>query len=594
MAAQTARCRRPSLSMEDLVEIMKEKKFEGNQADEANLVLSYALDNVAEDTFSGKPRKTTLIHAAVLAGCDAPNFCKILSLSPPSHLTRGDASGNTPLHLAAREGESNNMTYIIMRMNELSHTTDSAQTAEKIEAAFARRNKAGRTPLFEAVESRHFGCVSIAMQHISNDSLWKMKDKTGKLVIERLDNAEGGQAAALCQRLLLRLNNIDHFFDGDGVSLLHRVLHRWSIQGMYHFVETLVRYRPDVVRRVVQEEDDVSRNGICKDIFGIIFEKNPANARTLPVELAHMIFNSAFVHEEMKDVVTRPRGTSGKTIFHLAAERGVGHFVGIARQAIFVGMTAEECIGISSLSGTTPLHIVCKGHAYDFESKFAGVASLCGGADNNWSRFTAPVVTRLLLKRDLKENFPFEYAQSARVLEVLYPYLEAENVMRCAGEAILATAVRTHCFDVFEKVVAKMHNGKIGDDDTLLALAAEKRDIVLAIRPRRLLDHLIDKTHPLRIRGATISRLLSLTEELVSARSSDGRIHESDASLIASILEKVRLWSVWKRWRAVKMWVKKRQVVFYWNEAALRERYGPGREEFLESVSVLFRAGDIE
>ena len=579
--------------MEDLVQIMNDKKFEGAQADEANLVLSYALDNVTEDTFSGRPRKTTLIHAAISAVCDAPNFCKIISLSPPSHLTRGDASGNTPLHLAAREGNTHFLTYIVLGISDSSYTTDSARRAEKIEAAFAKRNKAGRTPLFEAVESRHFGCVSIAMQHISNDSLWTLKDKTGKLVIERLDNAEGAQAAALCQRLLLRLNNIDHFFDGDGVSLLHRVLHRWSIPSLYHFVETLVRSRPDVVRRVVQEADGVSRNGICKDIFAIIFEKSNANARTLPVELAHIIFNNAFVHDEMKDVFTRPRGTSGKTIFHLAAERGVGHFVGLARHAIVVGMKAEECIGIASLSGTTPLHIVCKGHAYDFESKFAGVASLCGGADNNWSRFTAPVVTRLLLKRDLKGKYPFEYAQSARVLEVLYPYLESENVMRCAGEAILATAVRTHCFDVFERVVSKRRNGKIGDDDTLLALAAEKRDIVLAIRPRRLLDHLLEKTHPLRIRGATISRLLSLTEELVSARSSDGRIHESDASLIASILEKVRLWKVWNRWRAVKMWVKKRQVVFYWNEVALRERYRPGREEFLESVSVLFRAGDI-
>lgn len=597
------------MSMDELIRIVKELRFEAAYADEANRVLSYALNTVTDDAFEPNPRTrtSTLIHAAVTAACDASNFCKILSISPPSHLTKGDAAGNTPLHLAARSENTNYMNFLILRIMSSSPTADVRLTAERLQTSFAKRNKAGRTPLFEAIDATRLGCALLSAQHVTNEALWTARDKTNRLIIERLDISQGGQHA-FCQRLLLRLNSVDHFFDAHGVSVLHRVLDgwsgssRWSTANIFDFVEMLVRIRPDVVRRVVQD-NSASRRGTCKDIFGAVFEKG--RSAVLPVELAHMLLGGDVAPDErrMRETFLLPRGTSGTTILHLASARGVGHFVGLARRAMLGGgLTAEECIGVASLSGATPMHILCKGHPYDFEAKFSSVVGLCGGAAE-----AVPIIKSVLLRRDLRGKFPFESAQSARVLEVLFRFLLDDDgavpvASRGALEALLATSVRTHCFDVFTKVVklantasaaaaagAPTRGGAAGfaGGDTLLALAAEKRDLIVAIRPRRLLDHLLEATHPLRIRGPTISRLLSLTEELVSARSAGGRIHESDASLIASILEKVRRWNVWKRWNAVRAHVTCRQIAFYWNEAAMREKYRPGQEEYLKSLKSL-------
>jgi len=533
---------------------------------EMDTLLGEAVQRADEATFFLKNRKGhSLLHACIKAPNVSPRIVSaVLDKSPVEVAWSSDRAGCTPLHLACKNANLFDIRLLLERLRLTSLT--------KLAACTAKRNKAGRVPLLELLECQHatFEALAAVVRATPGAVVWTACDKCGATSASKIERFHFNAYILI----LSSLQDENQFFKPSGVSFLHTVASEWRVASVVEFVLALANTRPSLLRRIIL--DDASVKGEGRDIFDVFI----SNER-LPHELVRQLLTCLAAHE-VPPALLQPRGVLRETLLHTAARRNMNAFLVVQRLACVNGVGVDISLSTTDAVGDTALHILVKGARYDVEARFSALArDVIATGEQPYD-----VLKKALFIPNLRGKMPFEYATS-KTLEVLWPYLSDEAALRRNKMRILRAAVATHNFDIFTKIVANDTTFDPIATDELLHLAASKEDVLLAVRPRRLMEYMLSAIDVVRIHKNTMSRLLSVASRLTGVLAPNA----ADAALVRTITGVHAKWRVWQRWRTTRIKIRAYFFLAWWEERAMRAKYAPptvqnglGGEEYQKSV----------
>lgn len=523
--------------------------------DDESILLS-AYNKAPNSVFTGKDKhKRTMLHRVIQAGCSPGIVQLTLERSPESYQSDHDKGGNTPFHYAAKRADINVINRMIATMTEhhILHST-------------RKRNKGGRTPLFEVIDSSKHNTLPIhnILQVTDTKTIWETKDKTGRLPIERIVN---GTVELYCS-FINRLTIPSVQFYNNNVSILQRIIRDQniiSISNVINLSAALIINRPVFLYQILTNSHSV--DGLCDDIFTQIIQKS--QYPSLAFKLLGFIGMS-----EIGRVMTMKRDIWEQTLFHIAAINFTD-LISCIRLIAPTGMSAKECLTLQSLKGT-PMHIVIQyGSTYDFETRVDLLSQECT------EQFIQPMHTirDSLLVKDCHGKYPFEYAKSAKIIEVLFPYL-ISSINNISTE-VIKTAVKVHSFYVFMETMKFTDEDPV-KNDSLLKTASLKQEIIETIRPRKVLEYMIHAIHPLKVTHSTMHHLISIAANIASST------RDADIQLVRSIYTLKKRWTIWMKWKRVQGKVRQLWIYYYWENMSLRKYYTPHiGTEYIKSVHQL-------
>ena len=121
-----------------LFNILLHVDFKGTENDD---IFFLALDHAPNNALGGKNRQgKTLLHESISLGCSNTIVNLLVDRCPTNIHTNHDKGGNTILHAAAKRGDRTILQMLFVRFSH-----------ESIRYCACKRNKGGRTPLFESL-----------------------------------------------------------------------------------------------------------------------------------------------------------------------------------------------------------------------------------------------------------------------------------------------------------------------------------------------------------------------------------------------------------------------------------------------------------
>ena len=526
------------------------------QTEDENILLS-AYNKAPNSVFSGKDKhKRTMLQKVIHAGCSSGIVQLTLERSPESHQLDHDKGGNTVMHYAARRADVNIITLLINNMNQ-----------RNVIHCMSKRNKGGRTPLFEIIDSSPTSTMPIhrIMSVSDTKTVWESKDKTGRLPIERVTNG----TFELYGDFINRMTSPHTQFYNNNISVLQCIIrdqNTISVSNIVNIAAALIVYNPMFLHTLLSDTRSV--RGICDDIFTQIIQKSQYPS------LAFKLLN-AMAMSELRPIMLQKRDIWEQTIFHIAA-CGFHELMHCIRSVAPTGLSIKDCLTLYSLKGT-PMHIVIKeGSTYDFETKMDMLRQECT------EQFMDPdtVIIAALTTKDIHGKYAFEYAKSIKIIEVLFPYLKIN--IEPITKKVLYTAARVHSYPVFIETI-EMTNINPVSDDKLLSEVARKNEIVVTVRPRQVFEYMINTIHPITPSESTLHYIVSIAATLASSN------RDADIQLVQSIMNLKEKWYIWRRWKRIREKIKIRGIYHYWNEISLRKYYLPeSGTEFLLSLADIY------
>ncbi|AET42496.1 hypothetical protein EXVG_00311 [Emiliania huxleyi virus 202] len=526
------------------------------QTEDENILLS-AYNKAPNSVFSGKDKhKRTMLQKVIQEGCSCGIVQLTLERSPESHQLDHDKGGNTVMHYAARRADVSIITLLINNMNQ-------RNTIQ----CMSKRNKGGRTPLFEIIDSSPMSTTPIhrIMSVSDTKTVWESKDKTGRLPIERVTNG----TFELYGDFINRMTSPHTQFYNKNISILQCIIrdqNTISVSNVVNIAAALIVYNPVFLHSLLADTRSV--RGICDDIFTQIIQKSQYPS------LAFKLLN-AMAMSELRPIMLQKRDIWEQTIFHIAAY-GFHELIHCIRSVAPTGLDVKDCLMIYSLKGT-PMHIVIKeGSTYDFETKMDMLRQEC--TEQFMDHMI--VIPSALTTKDIHGKYAFEYAKSMKIIEVLFPYLKGH--INTIAKEVLYTAARVHSYPVFMETI-EMTNINPVSDDKLLSEVARKNEIVVTVRPRQVFEYMINAIHPITPSESTLHHIISIAATLASSA------RDADKQLVQSIMELKEKWYIWRRWKRIQEKVKIKAIYHYWNEISLQKYYLPDTGvEFLLSLENVY------
>ena len=526
------------------------------QTEDENILLS-AYNKAPNSVFHGKDQhKRTMLQRVIHAGCSSGIVQLTFERSPESHQIEHDKGGNTVMHYAARRADNGIITFLINNMNQ-----------RNLVQCMSKRNKGGRTPLFEIIESSstHTMPIHRIMSVSDTKTIWETKDKTGRFPIERVTTG----TFELYADFVTRMTSPTTQFYNNNTSIIQCIIrdqNTISISNIVNLSAALIVYNPTFLHTLLT--DTRSIRGICDDIFTQIIQKSQYPS------LAFKLLN-ALAMSELRPIMLQKRDIWEQSIFHIAAH-SFHELLHCIRCVSPTGLSVKDCLTMYSLRGT-PMHIIIKdGSTYDFETKIDMICQECT------EQFMDPilVLNTALTTKDIHGKYAFEYAKSTKIIEVLFTYIKP--CIHQVAKEVLYTAASVHSYPVFIETI-EMTNINPVKDDKLLSEAARKQEIVVTIRPRRVFEYMINAIHPITLTKSTLHHIVSIAAALAPST------RDADIQLVQSIVELKNKWNVWKNWKRIQEKIKIRAIYHYWQENSLKKYYLPDSGvEFLASIDEIY------
>jgi len=328
-----------------LFNILLHVDFKGTENDD---ILLLALDNAPNDALAGKNRQgKNLLHESICLGCSHTIVNLLVDRCPDSIHTSHDKGGNTILHAAAKRGDRTILQMLFTRFSN-----------EAMRTCACKRNKGGRTPLFESLctPNQSIACIYGLLQLSDTATIWETKDKTGRLPVERVING----SPILYGAFLNRLTNYPVQFYRDNVSILQHIIRDQktiSVSNIISLLSALMMHHSEIILYILHDQKSI--DGICDDIFTEIIQNSqyPSIAFKLLATLAT---------SELQPIMIKKRNLWEHTIFHIAAV-SFNDLITCIRMIAPTGYGVYDCLTISSIQGT-PFHIAIReGSNYDFD-----------------------------------------------------------------------------------------------------------------------------------------------------------------------------------------------------------------------------------
>jgi len=192
------------------------------------------------------------------------------------------------------------------------------------------------------------------------------------------------------------------------------------------------------------------------------------------------------------------------------------------------------------------------------------------------------VISRALVIKDAHGCYAFEYTKTAKTLEILYTYIKPNIVI--LQTAALNAAINVQSYPVFMDIITTS-NINIVKNDALLNKVSRKKENIINIRPRRVLEYIIEHIHPSKVTESTMFNLINIATHLTSSA------RDADCQLITCVKNLRTKWTIWQKWAKVKQYIIKRWVVLYWEEITLNKIYKPHGEYVVNSYNELVKEG---